>query len=61
MATLHTVLDDDFLTFEHKGVKFRLSGTFTENKKWFHTVKNMENGKFAVMKHEDLKKIIPEL
>ena len=61
MAVLHTILDDDFLTFIHKGVKFRLSGTFKEGLKWFHTVKNMEKNTFAVMTDERLKQIIPEL
>ena len=61
MTTICNELGDDFLTFIHKGVKFRLSGTFEENRKWFHTIKNMEKNTFAVVTDERLKKIIPDL
>jgi len=61
MATLNKIMGDDFLTFVHKDVKFKLNATFKKGRKWFHTIKNVEKKTFATMRHEDLVKIIPDL
>jgi len=61
MAKLHKTYDEDFLTFVHKNVKFKLNATFQEGRKWFHTIKNVEKKTYATMRHEDLLKIIPDL